>query len=203
MFNHSMACKITRRGMATCLAILTIIFIIASGTWSIVTSVSDLEFGYAVANSDSLSCGNSPAEALAAGCEFDVMSFAWSQQACFDRELMDDFLSRKNWTWWVDEVDGVPLGLLDVRKGQYSQLFVTWEYHLVHCTYMWKKMHRAIQSGRPLDSYIANIDHTIHCEMMLLDDTVDRGARNTIIGVKYPTCPGSSSYSLDGRNKTI
>ena len=135
------------------------------------------------------SCGNSSTEALAAGCEFDIMSFTWSRPACFDRDLMNDFLVLQNWTWWFDDAGELPLNLADVEAGQHQQLFVTWEYHLVHCTYMWKKMHRAISAGRPVDSYIGSINHTNHCEMMLLTHEVDMGERNTIIRVKYPSCP--------------
>jgi hypothetical protein len=186
--NYPKRLKISCCNITILLVIVATIIILAGGTLNILSPVSRLE-GYV--NSDTLSCGNSSAEALAAGCEFDIMSFTWSPEACFDRELMDDFLARKNWTWWVNEVDEMPLQLLDVQYGQYLQLFVTWEYHLFHCTYMWKKMHRAIRAGRPLDSYIANINHTNHCEMMLLDHTMDLDARSTIIAVKYPFCPGS------------
>lgn len=50
-------------------------------------------------------------------------------------------------------------------------------------------MHRALLNGNPVDSYIADYHHTDHCEMMLLDRKQAMDARNTIIQVKYPTCP--------------
>lgn len=136
-----------------------------------------------------LSCGNSSAEAMEAGCLFDIMSFTWSWPACFDQQLMDEFLLHSNWTWWFDAEGGMSVPSSEVAAGHHSELYVTWEYHLVHCTYMWKKMHQAILQGRPLDSYIANLNHTLHCEMMLLKERKSLSERNTIIKVKYPSCP--------------
>lgn len=82
-----------------------------------------------------LGCGNSSAEASAAGCRFDIMSFAWSQPPCFDEELMDDFLGRGDWAWWLDPRGKRPVLWADAAEGRHSELYVTWEYHLLHCTY--------------------------------------------------------------------
>jgi hypothetical protein len=117
------------------------------------------------------------------------MSFTWSHPACFDAELQDDFLARRNWTWSLDSKGEKPATWEDVKAGNHLQLYVTWEYHLVHCTYMWKKMHRAVSARRPLDSYIMNPMHTHHCEEMLLDRKVGLNEKNTIIKTKFPSCP--------------
>jgi hypothetical protein len=135
-------------------------------------------------------CGTSPAEAVALGCSFDIMSFAWLPARCFDRELMEDFLALRRWEWFMDN-EGV--GIADVASvfaGSYDELYVTEEYHLYHCTYMWKKMHRAVLGGNPLDSYIGNIKHTEHCEMMLIDKERPLDGITTRIFTKYPNCPG-------------
>jgi hypothetical protein len=70
--------------------------------------------------------------------------------------------------------------------GQYPELFVTREYHRVHCVYMWRKMHRGLERGF-IDTYIGNYHHTAHCEQMLLEhipsETID-----TMILLKFPSC---------------
>ncbi|KAK5994537.1 hypothetical protein PT974_05015 [Cladobotryum mycophilum] len=133
-------------------------------------------------------CGNSPTEAMEAGCRFDLMSFTWSRPQCFDGELVDEFLALQNWTWWLDAYGNQEVPLETVALGVYSPLFVTWEYHLFHCTYMWRKMHRAVLNGAPLDSYVLNLDHTLHCGHMLLNRTAQLQERNTAIITKYPSC---------------
>ncbi len=146
---------------------------------------------YKVNKADDLwfKCGNSSEEALAAGCKFDVMSFTWTHPDCFDKELMEDFLSLRNWTWSFDAAGKETVPVERLSAGQHTDLFVSWEYHITHCTYMWKKMHRAILKGKPLDSYMGNLLHTMHCEKMLLDRTKGLEDRNTGILLKFARCP--------------
>ncbi|KAH6653031.1 hypothetical protein BKA67DRAFT_659678 [Truncatella angustata] len=133
-------------------------------------------------------CGNSSAEAAAMGCSFDIMSFTWSRKACFDEELMHEFLAARNWTWWLASDGNQEVAMETVALGIHPRLFVSWEYHLFHCTYMWKKMHRALLRGTPLDSYLLDQNHTAHCSHMLLDRNPLLEQRNTIIVTKYPSC---------------
>lgn len=142
-------------------------------------------------------CGTSPTEARALGCEFDVMSFSWLPSRCYDGELVDDFLGARAWQWFADEDKHHIVELEQVRTGSYDSLYVTMEYHLYHCQYMWTKMHRAILAGRPLDGYIANLMHTTHCGEMLLDRDVNLNATNTIILTKYVRCPLRSTGVYD------
>jgi hypothetical protein len=136
-------------------------------------------------------CGSSPAEALSLGCSFDVMSFTWIPTRCFDQELMEDFLALRSWSWYMDKEGVNSVDFAAVSAGCYDELYVTEEYHLYHCTYMWRKMHRAILEGRPLDSYIGNINHTEHCGMMLLNPNGPMNGITTTIFTKYPHCPKS------------
>lgn len=58
-------------------------------------------------------------------------------------------------------------------------LYVTDEYHIVHCVYMWRKLHRGLEveskelepgssEGAWIDSYTSNFMHTHHCTDVLL-----------------------------------
>jgi len=143
-------------------------------------------------------CGSSPDEARRLGCHFDVMSFSWLPPQCFDRELVDDFLARKQWSYYQIPIshnveNEVPMA--NVSTGEIDHLFVTWEFHQVHCAYMVRKLHRALSSKRPLDGYIDNLAHTEHCTEVMMDRETDLNYIWTKIFVKYPSCGKEISRS--------
>jgi hypothetical protein len=88
----------------------------------------------------------------------------------------------------------------EVARGNHEKLFVTREYHMYHCTYMWRKLHRGMLRGGEneekrgvVDTYIGSYGHTEHCEMMLLgmeggEGVVDKNATDTAILMKFPQC---------------
>lgn len=133
-------------------------------------------------------CGSSPAEAIERGCRFDAMSFSWLPLQCFDSQLVAEFLALRDWHWYLDSTGRQEVLANEVKLGTHDQLFVTWEYHLNHCTYMWKKLHRAILQDGPIDGYIGNYNHTLHCAEVLVGDGVPLTEKNTFIFIKYPTC---------------
>ncbi len=143
------------------------------------------------------SCGASPREARAGGCHFDLISFSWLPEPCYDSELAQDFDNLREWKWWFDENNTVPASHQLAMTGEYS-LFVEWDYHLWHCTFMWRKMHRALsRSGQmAIDSYMGSYNHTLHCEEMLLRyREIELNSVNTVIRVKYPDCNVGLSQS--------
>jgi hypothetical protein len=131
-------------------------------------------------------CGTSPAEAHSLGCQFDAMSFSWLPAGCYDTELVDDFLALRNWEWFYDTARQHAIPKEEVLKGELTNLIVTREYHLFHCTYQWRKMHRGMVKG-VIDSYIANYEHTAHCEHMLTE-RVPINTTDTVIVMKFPHC---------------
>ena len=48
-------------------------------------------------------CGNSPEEARARDCKFDIMSFSWLRPACYDDELCDEFSRLRPWKWYSEK----------------------------------------------------------------------------------------------------
>lgn len=142
---------------------------------------------YKISTSSTEHCGTSRDEARSLGCHFDPMSFSWLPASCYDADLTAEFLSLKDWEWFTDS-DGSPASRDTVLEGGYDELFVSWEYHLLHCTYAWRKMHRALLDGRPMDDYIAKYTHTTHCEHMLLAQWIERNRTNTIIQTKFVSC---------------
>ena len=134
-------------------------------------------------------CGNSSSEAISLGCSFDIVSFAWLPARCFDQELVDRFLALHNWTWYLDTEGQQTVDLASVAAGKYDRLYVSQEYHMYHCTYTWRKMHRAILAGSVVDGYISDTHHTAHCEMQILDRSLPLDAISNSIYIKYASCP--------------
>jgi hypothetical protein len=144
-------------------------------------------------------CGDTSSSARLANCTFDIMSFSWLPPACADPELTAEFSAIQSWTWWLDTDRTAVVPFDEVVKGDHRMLFVTREYHMYHCTYMWRKLHRGLLEGRKnaekrgvVDTYIGEYGHTAHCEMMLIGmeggDVIDKNATDTAIRMKFPQC---------------
>ncbi|EAW12351.1 uncharacterized protein ACLA_063180 [Aspergillus clavatus NRRL 1] len=135
-------------------------------------------------------CGTSAAEAKAAGCHFDLMSFSWLPPECYNQDLTNDFLNHTDWQWSLDAEGKHMVSKHFVQQGDFEFLFTSYEYHVVHCVYMWKKTHQAIMEATfdHLDGYIAGLGHTGHCGEMLLDRTMDLQAWGTPGWTKFPAC---------------
>ena len=138
---------------------------------------------------DATNCGNSSVEALSQGCVFDVMSFAWLPERCFDRELTAEFLAQQDWKWFLDPEGIEVVEYVNITTGIHDEVYVTEEYQMYHCTFMWRKMHRAAIAGRALDGYISDIHHTAHCEMQILDRRLRLNDTSTTMYIKYADCP--------------
>ena len=52
-------------------------------------------------------------------------------------------------------------------------MWVTREFRFFHCTYQWRKMHRALLRDGILDDYAANYSHTERCEAVLTESLTD------------------------------
>ncbi|KAI0532822.1 hypothetical protein GGR58DRAFT_522428 [Xylaria digitata] len=136
-------------------------------------------------------CGSTAEEAKARGCHFDTISFCWLPDECYDSDLVDTFEATRNWEYWADPE---PISREELVGGHGNNLWVSWEYHLRHCMFMWMKLQRAVLAkgdpDRPqIDSYIASLNHTNHCATILLTDRdVAFFTLNTETLVKYSHC---------------
>ncbi|KAH6663003.1 hypothetical protein B0J14DRAFT_495344 [Halenospora varia] len=143
-------------------------------------------------------CGNTSAQARSSGCHFDVMSFSWLPPACYDEKQIDEFFALESWQWFSDPEGTHVAPLETIQKGDAPQMYVSWRYHISHCVFMWKKMHRALDNGSLIDAYIGNYHHTHHCGHMLMmgqnetetGDGAETGGvpLNTIIRRKFVGC---------------
>lgn len=116
------------------------------------------------------------------------MSFTWMQPACADAELTAEFLRLREWSWWADADGAEEVSRDEVALGSHEELFVSWEYQLEQCVYLWKKMQRAVLKKAPLDSYTLDAEHTAQCAEMLLDRQGPVEETKTVVVAKYTTC---------------
>lgn len=137
-------------------------------------------------------CGSTAIEARKRGCRFDPISFSWLSPECYDSELVDSFLAMNRWAWYTSKADSprhtVAMPYRIVALGEQDHLWVTREFHIHHCTFQWKKMHRAILGGKPIDGYIGNYSHTEHCEHVLVEPETRRSSVDVRIQRKFTTC---------------
>ncbi|KAH8812842.1 hypothetical protein F5884DRAFT_786520 [Xylogone sp. PMI_703] len=141
-------------------------------------------------------CGGDPEIARSRGCHFDLIAFAWQTHECFDAPLVAEFAEFEDWTFWASEYGNETVPKEVAFLGERT-LYITWRYHIVHCTFVWRQLHRAYEAGW-IDSDLRRYGHTKHCQQMFLmegqefqngrfyalpNDTV-----TTLANIIYPSC---------------
>lgn len=135
-------------------------------------------------------CGNSPEDALARGCRYSIVLHSWLPKNCLeDEDAEDELLMHKGRDWPYTLDSGTNLTMDQLRKGDYHHFTTTFDWHVTHCMYVWKRLHRIMMNGtRGLDSYTANFHHTNHCVKMIGGHPEGMKNSGTKIFVKYPVC---------------
>ncbi|KAJ5805387.1 uncharacterized protein N7503_002989 [Penicillium pulvis] len=120
-------------------------------------------------------CGNSVAEALSNGCIYDELSAAWLPERCRDDELTAEFARLGDgpdgrWMYWADKSRTVNLTVHEASL--YSDLqpkpyYMSREWHVKHCLYLWLKEHRFKINGKYFDPRADSDEHIFHCMMVL------------------------------------
>lgn len=143
-------------------------------------------------------CGTTPAEARARGCIFEVTSSSWVVPACYDEEVEVEFLASYEWHFYRDINYTIEAPLSDVRLGEDPGFFVSSQYHINHCGFLLKKMHRALKRGEPVDGYIWPLHHTDHCIKWLTNPTGQYNYKWPQYAYrKYPYCGKEGGFSVD------
>ncbi|KAK5949087.1 hypothetical protein OHC33_009828 [Knufia fluminis] len=130
----------------------------------------------------SCNCGDTIDEAISNSCIYDEMAAAWLPPACRDDELSSQFSqsgpnSDGSWTYYGDKNKTVSMTAYDLSQLPLTggHFFATHEWHVVHCSYYWKKMARARELGTVLEKRYDTDMHIGHCEMMFLKrDPLDK-----------------------------
>ncbi|EMD66836.1 hypothetical protein COCSADRAFT_354220 [Bipolaris sorokiniana ND90Pr] len=141
-------------------------------------------------------CGKSPAEAEAAGCVFDLMTVSWLPLECYDGELTTKFMEEGPWNFYLSNStrpealpeERVQIPSLQAISQTTELMWTDRRFHVYHCIYGWKMMHRAIERGWKMESSLATYHHTEHCSDTLANTSVPLNAVITRVEISYPAC---------------
>ncbi|TDZ61935.1 hypothetical protein CTRI78_v004006 [Colletotrichum trifolii] len=142
-------------------------------------------------------CGNSSSDARARGCHFDVLSFCWVPDECFDRELTDKFRKAGPWVFYTDM--NKTASITEEQFGSNTQhVYLTNRLHKAHCAYNMLRFHKALTENRMVHREDV-LTHTQHCTQVLtrIDEPEDILVRAKI---QYPDC-GHFSAAFPGKAK--
>jgi hypothetical protein len=147
-------------------------------------------------------CGTSAAEARARGCVFEATGFTWLPKECYDGETESEFLryvADNELKLYHDPDYTNEASAEEVKRGDGAGYFVREGYHLAHCLFLFKKLHRSYVSGRPIDGYITSLNHTAHCVGQSLSVGQDANYHKDLIQfsyTKWPNCGKPGGYNL-------
>jgi hypothetical protein len=113
------------------------------------------------------SCGNSPSEAEALGCKFDIMYWGWLHPNCYN-ETESRIWEQKYgpWPWKKRFPNSDPWKNEDVPRDKLkyeTAVFATDHYHWAHCLYSFKMVHMAALNGYMVSPEVGPLSHTDHC----------------------------------------
>lgn len=115
-------------------------------------------------------CGNSTAEALALGCSFDQLLWAWLPPSC-PHYANDEFLAAGDWKYYVDphgreEAVGENWAhALDNHKDLWGER----REHLTHCVYLFLSLGQVIRDGTGYSNRLVAYEHLEHCTRIVLE----------------------------------
>jgi len=132
-------------------------------------------------------CGTNVEEAHAKGCFFDVMLHSWVHEDCWDKELMDDYLTKVPYHWYRDSHFKEEITVEEMRLGEHGSAAVKLEEHGTHCAYVLEKNLRAIMNGKSVARSIYSVKHAVHCLGLLVDPSKIPGFYTEVV-VEYDQC---------------
>lgn len=111
-----------------------------------------------------LHCGDSPDEARAMGCKFQIHTYAWVPAPCFDPVLQEEWLNLRDWEYYTDKYDEGEQVDISVALAGERNLYSTWGQHIEHCAFTWRKFTRSQSgSGVLLTNRDLSYEHVHHC----------------------------------------
>lgn len=150
-------------------SIISLAWALALALVSAYHSASPKPVSYTYNDSDdrTFECGTTVSDAMAAGCEYDPVTFSWLPERCLDRELAFELTHNTTWALHADLAGKIERSDLEFASNK-SKTYITHGNHVVHCIYVWRRMHRMLLAGKPVHSGMA-YRHTIHCTEVILD----------------------------------
>ena len=148
--------------------------------WHIVSLITITHSFYTsppVAPENILDCGSTPTEAKSKGCHFDMFSYAWYRQQCFNEVHHNKFLDlhAHEIDWRLPDYS--PITTEEVLEGTHIDLRpITGQFHDLHCTYEWGRLFGALAKKRLLDTKLSRNVRSYHCSLLsLLREVTEKG----------------------------
>jgi hypothetical protein len=113
-------------------------------------------------------CGNNWQEAKQLGCHYDLMASRWYSDDCYNDEVLQTMLKEVNFQWYADREHTEPVTTDFALTGQFDALWPLHDFHIMHCLYLWRRLHSAIVQHRHLDDDVYAYGHTVHCTRLIM-----------------------------------
>ncbi|KAF5863830.1 hypothetical protein ETB97_009293 [Aspergillus alliaceus] len=112
-------------------------------------------------------CGNTTAEARERNCTFELFTVSWVPPACADEDLDAEFRAI-GYRYFADKENTQELTYEELANRVWQTAWTTNEQHLMHCGYVWRKMHRAVEAGKRHSDRELEWEHTVHCSGLIV-----------------------------------
>jgi hypothetical protein len=132
----------------------------------------------------SCNCGSSIAEAISLGCKYDDLAVAWLPPYCRDDELLAEFNRSGHgpggsWYYYADDdnkmtsrlLSKTEVSMLAEQPLEKAHFWTTWEWHIMHCSFYWRKEFRMRNRGFTVEARYDKEIHVQHCQNVFLDRT--------------------------------
>ncbi|KGO67152.1 hypothetical protein PITC_020580 [Penicillium italicum] len=113
-------------------------------------------------------CGTHWTEAKRLGCQFDVMASRWYSPNCFNGGVLGEMLEEVDFKWYADREHTQEVSRDAVLAGEFDAVYPDNDYHIMHCLYLWRRLHSAIIEHRYLDDDVYSYEHTLHCTRLIM-----------------------------------
>jgi hypothetical protein len=133
-------------------------------------------------------CGMDAATARSNGCIFDLLTMSWLAPECYDKDLSEAFLEVASEPFFYDMEATRPIKDYVELSEVTQTVYTTRKYHIYHCSYGWRMMHRALVRGGALESGLSGYHHTEHCTDQLMNQTISFDKVITKIIIDFPDC---------------
>jgi hypothetical protein len=112
-------------------------------------------------------CGSTSEEAIALGCKFDVLNYAWQPPECFDEDVFNRYWEKSQehgpLKWYADSTFTTELPQ-DIELLMHTpRVWSEHRFHILHCMYAWELIHHAVTLKKPVVEFISHYNHTMHC----------------------------------------
>jgi len=139
---------------------------------------------------DTVPCGNTPEDAMAAGCIYDEVLLHWMPSSCSDPELINEIVHAWPWVFYTSKIATHQLTAAEVRSGNQDIKWVSQELHRWHCVATWKILSSAAALGNTVPGYALDYNHTNHCtdHVLLNKHSENPFAINSKLDIEYTPC---------------